>query len=341
MKNNHLIHLAWTALLGSLMAVSCQTALETDLAEKNVSYDCTIEVNLDETRTANNGSGTVWVADDALAVMHTSDGSTFYTSRFYYSGTSNAFKGRVDNVSDVSNDWYLFYPYWGESMTTPKSVQISVPGTQTQTGNNSTEHLAGPNFPLFGKQLQQPASQQMSVTMANLLGVIKYRVNNNSDAPIVVKRIQLATPVPVSGTFSADLTANNIQWTASGTTAANLTLNVEDGVQIPVGTEGVFYVGTIPFTAAAGTQMKIKITAVHPSNPTREIDYYEVLNLTRDNTVTPNTQKAFPVFNYDDNHQTDPGSGTPTIKTDQNLTFSTAELTWTLGGQYADRKAHV
>lgn len=334
MKNNHLIHLGWTALLGSLMAVSCQTALETDLAEKNVSYDCTIEVNLDETRTANNGSGTVWVADDALAVMHTSDGSTFYTSRFYYSGASNAFKGRVDNVSDVSNDWYMFYPY-AESMTSPKSVQITVPGSQTQTGNNSTAHLAGPDFPLFGKQLQQPASQQMSVTMANLLGVIKYRVNNNSDEPIVVKRIQLATPVPVSGSFSADLTANNIQWTAAGTTASNLTLNIEEGVEIPLEEEGVFYVGTIPFTAAAGTQMKIKITAVHPSNPTREIDYYEVLNLTRDNTVTPNTQKAFPVFNYDDNHQTDPGSGTPTIKTDQDLTFTTSEITWTLGSQYA------
>jgi hypothetical protein len=334
MKNNHLIHLGWTALLGSLMAVSCQTALETDLAEKNVSYDCTIEVNLDETRTANNGSGTVWVADDALAVMHTSDGSTFYTSRFYFSGSSNAFKGRVDNVSDVSNDWYMFYPY-AESMTSPKSVQITVPGSQTQTGNNSTAHLAGPDFPLFGKQLQQPASQQMSVTMANLLGVIKYRVNNNSDAPIVIKRIQLATPVPVSGTFSADLTANNIQWTAAGTTASNLTLNVENGAEIAVEEECTFYVGTIPFTAVAGTQMKIKITAVHPSNPSREIDYYEVLNLTRDNTVSPNSQKAFPVFNYDDNHQTDPGSGTPTIKTDQNLTFSTAELTWTLGGQYA------
>jgi hypothetical protein len=334
MKKNQLIHLAWTALLGSLLAVSCQTALETDTLEKHVSYDCTLEVNLDGTRTANTGSGTVWVADDALAVMHTDNGSTFYTSRFYYSGDQNAFKGRVNDVGDV-NDWYMFYPY-SESITNPKSVQITVPGIQTQTGNNSTAHLAGPEFPLFGKQLQQPKSQNMSVTMANVLGVIRYRVYNNTEEPIVVKRITLAAPVQVSGTFTADLTASTVQWTANGTTTANLTLAVEDGESIPAGQEGLYYVGSIPCTFAAGTQAKIKITAVHPSNPNQEIDYYEVTDpFVRDNVIAANTQKPFPVFNFDETHQNDPGSDTPTIKIDQNLTFTNAEIVWTLGDVYA------
>ena len=46
MKKNTLIHLAWTALLGAICAVSCQTAKEADLAGERLSYDLTVVADM-------------------------------------------------------------------------------------------------------------------------------------------------------------------------------------------------------------------------------------------------------------------------------------------------------
>ena len=331
MKKNTLIHLVWTALLGAICAVSCQTAKEVDIAGERLSYDLTVVADMAETRTANNGNSTVWVADDALTVLHIEEGgSTYFGSRFYFSGENNAFKGRVTDVADYNN-WYMVYPY-REDNTSAEAIHITVQPELVQTGNNSKAHLAGEGFPLYGKAVNMPRSAELNVYMSNALTVMKYIVKNTTDSPIVVKNIVIAAPDPVSGNFVGDLTNDTVEWTPDGTTSSNVTVRVENGEAIAAGADASFYAGAIPFSVAPGGQLKVKVTAVHPSAPDQEIVFYHVYNLTNGTTFNPSSIKPLNL-SFDENHQNDPDG--PSIKQDQTLSFANETITWTLGDTYA------
>ena len=331
MKKNTLIHLVWTALLGAICAVSCQTAKEVDIAGERLSYDLTVVADMAETRTANNGNSTVWVADDALTVLHIEEGgSTYFGSRFYFSGENNAFKGRVTDVADYNN-WYMVYPY-REDNTSAEAIHITVLPELVQTGNNSRAHLAGEGFPLYGKAVNMPRSAELNVYMSNALAVMKYNVTNTTDSPIVVKNIVIAAPDPVSGNFVGDLTNDTVEWTPDGTTSSNVTVRVVDGEAIAAGASASFYAGAIPFSVAPGGQLKVKVTAVHPSAPDQEIVFYHVYNLTDGTTFNPSSIKTLNL-SFDEIHQNDPDG--PSIKQDQTLTFANGTITWTLGDTYA------
>ena len=331
MKKNTLIHLVWTALLGAICAVSCQTAKEVDIAGERLSYDLTVVADMAETRTANNGNSTVWVADDALTVLHIEEGgTTYYPSRFYFSGENNAFKGRVSDVAEYNN-WYMIYPYREENVSA-EAIHITVQPELVQTGNNSKAHLAGEGFPLYGKAVNMPRSAELNVYMSNALAVMKYNVTNTTDSPIVVKNIVIAAPDPVSGNFVGDLTNDTVEWTPDGTTSSNVTVRVVDGEAIAAGASASFYAGAIPFSVAPGGQLKVKVTAVHPSAPDQEIVFYHVYNLTDGTTFNPSSIKTLNL-SFDEIHQNDPDG--PSIKQDQTLTFANGTITWTLGDTYA------
>ncbi|MBQ7517049.1 MAG: hypothetical protein IJU13_01305, partial [Bacteroidales bacterium] len=331
MKKNTLIHLVWTALLGAICAVSCQTAKEVDIAGERLSYDLTVVADMAETRTANNGNSTVWVADDALTVLHIEEGgSTYFGSRFYYSGENNAFKGRVTDVADYNN-WYMVYPY-REDNTSAEAIHITVLPELVQTGNNSRAHLAGEGFPLYGKAVNMPRSAELNVYMSNALTVMEYIVTNDTDSPIVVKNIVIAAPDPVSGNFVGDLTNDTVEWTPDGTTSSNVTVRVVDGEAIAAGASASFYAGAIPFSVAPGGQLKVKVTAVHPSAPDQEIVFYHVYSLPDGATFNPSSIKKLNL-KFDEIHQNDPDG--PSIKQDQTLSFANETITWTLGDTYA------
>ena len=331
MKKNTLIHLAWTALLGAICAVSCQTAKEADLAGERLSYDLTVVADMAETRTANSGNSTVWVADDALNVLHIEeDGTTYYGSRFYFSGENNAFKGRVSDVGAINN-WYMIYPYREDNISA-EEIHITVQPELVQTGNNSKAHLAGEGFPLYGKVTNVPRSAQLNVYMSNALAVMNYNVINTTDSPIVVKSVVIAAPQPVSGSFTGDLTNDTVEWEPAGTTSTNVTVRVVDGEAIAAGANASLYAGAIPFSVAPGGQLKVKVTAVHPSAPDQEIVFYHVYNLTNGTTFSPSSIKTLNL-NFDEIHQNDPDG--PSIKQDQTLSFANETITWTLGDTYA------
>ena len=326
MKKHTLFHLAWTALLGAICAVSCQTVKEADLAGERLTYDLTVVADLAETRTANDGNSTVWVADDALTVLHIEEGgTTYYPSRFYFSGENNAFKGRVSDVADYNN-WYMIYPYREENVSA-EDIHITVFPELVQTGNSSKAHLAGEGFPLYGKAIGMPRSASLNVYMSNALAVMNYKVTNTTDSPI-------AAPQSISGNFTGDLTNDNVEWEPAGTTSSNVTVRVVEGEEIAAGENASFYAGAIPFSVAPGGQLKVKVTAVHPSDPDQEIEFYHVYDLPNGTTFSPSSIKTLNL-NFDENHQTDPGSDTPAIKQDQTLTFANEAITWTLGDTYA------
>ena len=152
--------------LGLILPTSCTKEVFNDFEDEEA-VEMILTVGAD-TKTENNGDRTVWSSDDVLTVIHApAGGSDFWASPFTYEG-SNAFKGKVKRLSE-SNDWYLVYPY-SEEHTAANQIGLTFPAAQTQSGNDNKSHLAGPDFPLFGKKADVARGGDLSLQMENLRG---------------------------------------------------------------------------------------------------------------------------------------------------------------------------
>ena len=119
----------------------------------------TIYANAPETKTVNDGFATKWAEKDSLNVAHAPAGTMdlSWNTRF---DLADAASGRfeTDNLQGelvVSNDWYVLYPYseYVEYLSDTQASNAWFPvgskasGVQTQKGNNSMAHIAGPDYP--------------------------------------------------------------------------------------------------------------------------------------------------------------------------------------------------
>lgn len=296
--------------LVALTLVSCAKVQEMDLPER---IDFTLIAETGGTRTVNDGLYTLWAAGDAVTAFHADAGtSAFQPERLDYAG-DNTFGGQVFQLADA-NDWYVFYPC-DESLTTPTEVHITVPAAQTQSGNDSRAHLAGPGFPLYGKQLSVPVEEVPSVPVRNALAVVAFKLVNGTDSPIIVKELVLTAPVPVAGGFVADLTASDVSWASEGAPQDVLTLTVADAAPIPAGGSAAFYAGAAPFTAAPGSRLKLKVTAVHPASPWTDVEYHHVYELADGASFQAGHIKSVQVP-FDGLHQWDPDAPSERTYTD-------------------------
>ena len=303
-------------LLALLALLSCAHVQETDFTTVQDGIDFTLVAESAATRTTNEGAATRWAAGDALTAFHAASGArTFRPESFTYSGTANDFNGQVSQLAEV-NDWYLFYPHDARNASA-EEVHISVPSVQTQAGNDSRAHLAGPSFPLVGKQLSVPAETVPTVPMRNALSVLAYHLVNETDSPLLVKEIVLTAPCPVAGDFAGDLTAEDLRWNAEGTSSSELRLAVADGTPIPAGGSAAFYAGTVPFSVAPGGRLKLKVTAIHPATPFTDIDFYHVYELASGTTCKTGSIKPVEV-RFDGRHQWDPDG--PAARTYRDVT---------------------
>lgn len=285
--------------LGMILPVSCSREVFPDTADEElVEMIITVGSN---TRTVNDGNGTTWAEDDDLTVIHSATSAStpaFWPSQFFYNG-GNAFHGTVSRLS-ATNNWYAVYPY-AEINASADDIVFTVPSSQTQEGNASKTHLAGRNFPLFGKAEGVARSTELSLPMKNLLAVAKFNVTNNSGAAITIKEIEYTASSPIAGTFSVDLTGENPVFTRGSSTTAKLTVN--GGTTIAAGATTEFYMAIAPYEAAAGTVRQVKVVA------TDGTPCYRTFNteVTFKSGVIKNID-----FSYDKNHQTpeidDPGT---------------------------------
>lgn len=285
--------------LGMILPVSCSREVFPDTADEElVEMIITVGSN---TRTVNDGNGTTWAEDDDLTVIHSATSAStpaFWPSQFFYNG-GNAFHGTVSRLS-ATNNWYAVYPY-AEINASADDIVFTVPSSQTQEGNASKTHLAGRNFPLFGKAEGVARSTELSLPMKNLLAVAKFNVTNNSGAAITIKEIEYTASSPIAGTFSVDLTGENPVFSRGSSTTAKLTVN--GGTTIAAGATTEFYMAIAPYEAAAGTVRQVKVVA------TDGTPCYRTFNteVTFKSGVIKNID-----FSYDKNHQTpeidDPGT---------------------------------
>ena len=123
-------------------------------------------------------------------------------------------------------------------------------GVQVQDGANSKEHIAGPNYPMFGKVQNVPKSKNPATNMKHLsaLAAIKV-VNNGSGQPIVVTSVGLKAKVDIVGSFTVGVKNNELNIaTVKDGTSKTATLELSTPVTIAYGESATFYMAVKPFT---------------------------------------------------------------------------------------------
>ena len=295
---------------GTLFLPSCA---EEFLSDDQVDDGIEMVINVGtDTRTTNDGDHTLWEEDDVLTVIHApEDGNDYWASPFNKTG-DNAFSGKVRRLSS-SNDWYVVYPYKEENLAADQ-ISLTFPASQTQTGNENMLHIAGEQFPLWGKVKGLPRGQTLNVQMQNLLAVAGFKVENDlvdSDRSIIVKEVQFTATTPVSGAFSLDLTGSDPVLTAGSGATKTVKLAVTNGSAIAKGANSWFYMAVAPFEAAAGSKLQLKTVAVYADDPDTEVVFYRTIDLTAATSFNSGVIKTVNVP-FDEKHTTNPDAGSGT-----------------------------
>ena len=231
---------------------------------------CPVEIVLSDaqTRTVNDGLSTNWVADDALAVFYAPAGETTYSvAEFTVTDpANNVATGEVALTADAY-DWYLFYPY-DSHLVTPANTSkgyMTVGGkNQTQVGNDSKAHLAGPSLPIVGVAKNVASDATPSVSMKHVSSVVAVNITNDTDAPLTVNSITFTAPEDIVGTYYINFAdIDNVTFKSSGDSyvSKSVTLTVQDGTAIDARSSAKFYIAIKPFTAAAESELKLTVVA--------------------------------------------------------------------------------
>ena len=266
------------AALAMIISLSgCNKEIENPTDNNVVKAGTPFEIlaNPVRTRTENDGLDTKWVADDAIAVFHAESTTDNYVKdgKFTISEdglASNRFSGTVAGTlaEDKSYDWYMIYPY-ASQYTTPANTSAGYStvgsksnGSQKQTGNNSTAHLAGSNYPLVGKVTNVANGTMPSVDVNQACSFIEVNVTNNSGAGLTVTDVEFTATEAIVGTFYinyADI--DNVVFTGSGADyVSNVAkLTVTGGEAIADKGSAKFYLGIKPFSATVGATLKVSV----------------------------------------------------------------------------------
>lgn len=223
-------------------------------------------------RTSNEGINTLWSEGDEINIFHLASGSDNYINdgRFALAeGSQNCFKGNLNSEGSLINgttyDWFASYPY-NATLTSPDgegakfTIGSLTASHQTQTGNNSSAHMAGEYMPLVGRASTVVAAKAPSLTMKNVASMAKFVIINNFDEAITIKSIEFSAPNhSVVGSFSIDFSdISDIRLTPIEASERAL-LEVANGENIAVGESAAFYMAIAPFTAALGEQITFKV----------------------------------------------------------------------------------
>ena len=261
------------------------------------------------TKTTIDGFNVSWNGGvDAVSVYHAEAGSTTYVNDGSFSVTAadaaaGRFTGSLASAleSGKTYDWYVLYPYTS-AKTSPAVLNAGyvtigctkAEGAQTQNGNNSTAHLAGSAFPLYGVTTGVAYDSSPSVTMKHLASYVEFEITNNSSKALTVSKIQFDAPQNIIGTYYVNFAdPSDVKYSASGNSyvANSVTLNVSNGAAIPVGQSAKFYIGIKPMdiTASAGSPKEIKVTVN---------GYEKTITLTQNASFVAGKVKNIK-FNYD------------------------------------------
>ena len=238
-------------------------------------------------RTANDGINTVWSAKDEINVFHAEAGTTNYLNDTPYladaeqkqnpfvcnDAAAGYFLGTLHGGElDVTKayDWYAFYPY-SSYIKSPanddagyRNVGSASNAVQTQKGNDSMAHIGGENYPMAGYAKNVAADAKPSLVFNHLSSLVEFEVVNKLSEAITVTEIAFTAEEDIVGSFYINF-ANpaELKFAGSGATYVSntATLVVSGGQAIAAGQSAKFYAAIKPFTAAAGSDLTIKVSA--------------------------------------------------------------------------------
>ena len=274
----------FTLSLTSVLAIAgCTEQLGDNSSEINGGVPFSFSASHSDSKTSIEGLQTVWDADDDVNLFHAEAGSTSYVNDNAFVITSqnlsaNTFTGTLTKALDPGKayDWYVLYPYSTYNKTPAGTNKdncsyITVGGiSQTQNGNNSLAHLSGKSCPLFGVAKSVPASDRLSLTMRHLTSIVEVNVTNNSGSALQVNSVAFTAPEFVAGTYYIDCSdPENIVYAPTSDTfvSTSATLTVKNGDEIADGDIAKFYIAIKPFTASAGSELKVSVNGAEQIYP--------------------------------------------------------------------------
>lgn len=234
-----------------------------------------------ETKTANTDATVNWVAGDALNIFHAEAGSNEYINDESFTVTaedlaSGRFTGKLkEALTAGSYDWYAFYPYTSYIQTPANTSTGYTPvgskagAQQTQKGYDNMNHIAGENYPLYGVAIGVASNVKPSFEMKHAYTIAKIVVKNTADKELTVNTVSFTAPEAIVGTYYINFAGETLVYTGSGenyvSNVANLT--VSDGTALAKNAEATFYLAFKPFTAAAGSELKIAVNGYEKTLP--------------------------------------------------------------------------
>lgn len=245
-----------------------------------------------DTKTANDGLNTVWVAGDNLTVFHAVAGSTTYgnNDEFTYSGADNKFTGKLATGLDASKsyDWYALYPY-NKLISDPtgKDEKYTLIGKKngpdagdTQDGNDSKAHLIGRSCPMYATAKNIQAADVPAFTMKHLTSVVAVTVTNDNNDPLTVNSVSFSAPegTLIFGSFYINFTENGdavyTKHTNASYTSNTTNLTVTNGTPIAKGGKATFYLAIKPFAANTGDELKISVNGYEKTHKlTKNVEF--------------------------------------------------------------------
>ena len=266
--------IALSAILGIFALTNCQrdNLVGSETITSSIPFEFTASL---QTKTSNNGLSTNWVAGDTVNVFHAVAGtsSSVNDGKFTISSDNldaGKFTGALSQalVAATSYDWYVMYPY-SSHLTTPANTSFYAVvgskhnGTQSQVGNDNMAHIAGANYPLFGKVSSVDASAPLTVNLSQLSSLLKIVVTNTLSEAIAVDKVSFATETEdIVGTYFINYSTEPISYTGSGDKYVSNVANLDvSEVSIAPNATGTFYIGIKPFVAHTGDELTVSVVS--------------------------------------------------------------------------------
>lgn len=254
-------------LVSALTLTNCTKNIETPVVEsEGVPFE--IVASTVETKTVNDGMSTLWASGDQINLFYAVGETTDYVSAGAFTVNNveeGIFTGTLPSELNVEEeyDWYAMYPY-NASLATPKNttVAVSIGTGLVQDGYNSTAHLAGEGFPLYGKAVATPGADMPSVEMKQLASVIAVNVTNNSGAPIEIEEVSFdGDGNNISGTFYVDFSGEKPVYKPAEANSV-VAVTVENPTSLADGETATVYLAIAPFSAYEGDGLTLTVNGL-------------------------------------------------------------------------------
>ncbi len=284
-------------LLAGLAVFSCRTdEVENPNQAPLAGEKVVLYLSTAETKTSNEGLKTKWVEGDQVAVFHAEAGTTNYVNdgQFTISSTETGLAVGTSGANletGKSYDWYIIYPY-ADGLTSPaaqnKTVVLGAADgrAQIQNGNDSRAHIAGTAYPLWGVAKSVLAGETPQVRVRNLSSLLAVKITNGSPNTVSIRNIAFTAPEDIIGEYFVDVTGEEPVFTKAADVVFNTArTNIKNGAQLSAGASATVYMVIKPFTAAAGSKLKLDVVAITTQGVT--LSWNKTITLAEDKQFKP------------------------------------------------------